>query len=87
MTEIATEEKQPLLQIATSDGKYTIIAPGDGTSHALRYGEPWQVYPEGGSLGNLALAFAFELTRTRQDLAAAQEEVNDLKLQINHGGR
>lgn len=51
-----TEER-----ITVGDGKYTVILRSNGTSTALRYGEPWPAYKDVLSLDNLTVALAREL--------------------------
>lgn len=66
-----------LLRITTANGKYTVVQTGRGNSYALRLGEEWPAYPQDkGSVGNLALALAYELQ-------AAREEIETLKATIH----
>lgn len=64
------------LRVDTSDAKYTVVQLSNGTSHALRNGEEWALYPEGGSVGNLALALA-------NDLLNAQRRIEELTYHLN----
>lgn len=65
-----------ILNVSTSDGRYTVVLRRDGTSHVLRYGEPWTPFPEGGSVGNVVIALGLEIETLRDDLANLREELD-----------
>ena len=67
------------LRVTTADKKFTVIQMSDGTSHAMRHGDAWQVFPEGGSVGNLALALAHDLEAAQRHIAELQRERDQLK--------
>ena len=80
-----------VMRVDTSDAQFTVIQMSDGTSHALRGNDDWAVYPEGGSVGALALALAKDLMEAQETVKALSEmrqlltdEINDLKLTLNH---
>lgn len=50
-----------MLRVSTNDKKYTIIQDCTGRSRALRHGEEWPA----ALLGNMTLAFAYDLENER----------------------
>lgn len=68
-----------VMRVDTVGAKYTVVQTDDGLSHVLRHGEPWDVYPVGGSVGNVILALANELMNTRAELAEMVARVNYLE--------
>ena len=57
-----------VLNVTVENGKYTVIQRADGSTTALRYGEPWPAF-EGRSLDNLHTALAWEVAELREQLA------------------
>jgi hypothetical protein len=57
-------------RIDVASGKYTVVLRDDGTSTALRYGEPWPAFAGQNQLGNLTTALARDLQEAREKLAA-----------------
>lgn len=79
MSTIPDTHSDDLLRIATSDGKYTVVQKGGGGSYALRYGEEWPAYPQDtGSVGNLALALAYDLQAAREEISTLKETIKAL---------
>lgn len=68
-----------VMRVDAAGAKYTVVQTDDGLSHILRYGEPWDVYPIGGSVGNVVLALANELMNTREALEIARFELAALQ--------
>ena len=61
-----------LLNVTTSDGKYTLIQTAEGKMKALRYGEPWEAGTQDAIGNKRLLVFA-------QDLAEARAESEKLR--------
>ena len=62
-----------VLNVTVENGKYTVIQRADGSTTALRYGEPWPAF-EGRSLDNLHTALAWEVAELREQTARAQSK-------------
>ena len=54
--------------IPCANGKYTVVLRDDGTSTALRYGEPWPAYEGQTTISNLAFALACDLRDAREEI-------------------
>lgn len=62
-----------LLQVSTTDGKYTIIQTEAGNLTFLRHGEPWPVANEALAHSGLVLALAQDLSDLRRDLEISRK--------------
>lgn len=69
MTEV-TEDR-----VEVDGGKYTVILRNDGTTGALRYGQPWPAYRGEHDLNNLECALARDLINERAKTVALEEQL------------
>lgn len=68
--------------VDVAEGKYTVILRSNGSSDALRYGEPWPAYAHG-SINNLEAALARDLIAARAELT--RRDANETRNCLNWG--